>query len=487
MADPVMLSTIVDHLPQGGEQVGPDVEISGVTHDSRLVEAGDLFVAIPGALADGHDFVEMALSRGAAAAIVEHGETAASRVVVPDARAALAWAAAVAYGEPSTRLPVIGVTGTNGKTTVTHLIEQMLVSAGRTSAIVGTVGARIGEQEHSVARTTPEASDLQRLLADMVDAGVDVAAIEVSSHALELHRVDAIQFRVAAFTNLTEDHLDFHGDMASYFATKARLFTPDRTRHAVIWVDDPAGYGLAGSVEVPVTTVGLDKPADVRAIDLVETIDGSRFVVATASGSFPVTLSLPGRFNVHNALIAIGIALELGLDSTAITRGIAAVRTIPGRFEKIRSNEAFAVIVDYAHTPDAIDAAVSSALALTPRRVIAVFGAGGDRDREKRPAMGRAAGRADLAILTSDNPRSEDPLAIMAAVKTGIPEAASVIEEPDRRAAISRALTEAGADDLVLILGKGHETGQEIDGVIHPFDDREVVIDELKALREVAS
>ncbi|MEN8233517.1 MAG: UDP-N-acetylmuramoyl-L-alanyl-D-glutamate--2,6-diaminopimelate ligase [Actinomycetota bacterium] len=487
MAESIMLSVVAERLPNGAERVGPDVPISGVTHDSRMVESGDLFVAIPGEISDGHDFLDMALSKGAAAAIVEHSEAAPSRIVVPDARAALPWAAAVVYGEPSSRIPVIGVTGTNGKTTVTHLVEQMLVAAGRTAAIVGTVGARIGEQARSVARTTPEASDLQRLLADMVVAGVDVAAIEVSSHAIELHRVDAIHFRVAAFTNLTEDHLDFHGDMETYFATKARLFTPDRAEHAVISIDDPAGFGLAGTADLPVTSVGLDKPADITATGLVETIEGSRFVVETATESFPVVLPLPGRFNIQNALVAIGIARELGLTASAIAEGLSSIGEIPGRFERLKAPNEVTVVVDYAHTPDAVEAVVGSARRIATRRVIVVFGAGGDRDRDKRPAMGRAAGQADLAVLTSDNPRSEDPLAIMTAVKAGMSDATSVVEEPDRRAAIAHALREARRGDLVLVLGKGHETGQEVDGVIEPFDDRGVILEELEMIVGEAS
>jgi len=485
MGDAVMLSAIVPHLPQGGQRHGADVQISGVTHDSRSVVPGDLFVAIPGAVVDGHDYVEMALERGASAAIVEHGDTAPNRVVVPDARAALAWAAAVVYGHPSSRLSVVGVTGTNGKTTVTHLVERILMAAGRTSAIVGTVGARIGGEARPMTRTTPEASDLQRLLASMVDAGVSVAAIEVSSHALALHRVDAVRFRVAAFTNLTEDHLDFHGDMGRYFATKARLFAPSRAEHAVLWIDDPAGFGLAETAEIPRTTVGIAKHADVRGTDLIESIDGSRFRAVTPVGEFPVELSLPGRFNVQNALVAVGIALELGIDPEAVRAGLASIGTIPGRFERITAPGGFSVFVDYAHTPDAIEAVVRSARRLESQRLIVVFGAGGDRDREKRPAMGRAAGAADLAILTSDNPRSEDPLAIMAAVRSGAPPGSTFVEEPDRRAAIAHALAEAREGDLVLVLGKGHETGQDVAGVVHPFDDREVVRDLLGRLDEV--
>jgi UDP-N-acetylmuramoyl-L-alanyl-D-glutamate--2,6-diaminopimelate ligase len=487
MTDPVRLSDLVDRLPGGGRLVGADVSVTNVTHDSRSVRTGSLFVAIPGEQHDGHDYVDRAVAAGAAAVVVERDVDVPSRIIVSDARAALPWAAAAVYGDPSQHLPVIGVTGTNGKTTVTHILEQIVVAAGETAAIVGTVGARIGSADHAVARTTPEASDLQQLLSGMVDAGVDVAAIEVSSHALSLHRVDAIRFRVAAFTNLMRDHLDFHGSMEEYFAAKASLFTTDRVEHGVIAIDDEWGRRIAAATEVPVTTVALDRDADVEASSVVESIAGSSFVISTKGRQIPVELPIPGRFNVENALVAAAVAIELGVGDEAIVRGLSTVGRIPGRFEQIESGRGFGVVVDYAHTPDAIEAVVESALRMSEGRVIAIFGAGGNRDQEKRPAMGRAASRADLAILTSDNPRSEDPALIMAAVRSGIPAEVTIIEEPDRRRAIRIALEEAGPGDLVLVLGKGHETGQEIAGAKEPFDDRTVVLDELRAMAQVAS
>jgi len=482
MRDALRLSEIAARLTGGGRVVGADPLITGVTHDSRAVGPGDLFVAIPGAVTDGHDYVERAFASGAASVAVERDLDCPSRIVVPDARAALPWLAAAVYGNPSHHLPVIGVTGTNGKTTVTHLLEQIVIASGRTPGVVGTIGARIGRTEESLARTTPEASDLQRLLAEMVDADVDVAAIEVSSHALSLHRVDAIRFRVAAFTNLMQDHLDFHGDMDRYFAAKASLFTPDRAGHAVISVDDEAGREIAASTAVPTTTVAIDGNADITASFLGESFDGSSFSMDTPTGSFPAHLPIPGRFNVHNALVAGAIALNLGIDAEAVVRGLASVTTIPGRFERVPGDDGPAVVVDYAHTPDAIDAVVTGARRLSTGRVIVIFGAGGDRDREKRPAMGRAAGSADLVILTSDNPRSEDPEVIRASVRSGMEASAVVVEEPDRRRAIRRGLEAAGPDDLVLILGKGHEGGQEIAGRTEPFDDRVVALEELRSL-----
>jgi len=487
MPDPVHLSDVVDRLPGGGRLEGADTTVTAVTHDSRAVGPGTLFVAIPGEQHDGHDYVDRAIAAGAAGVVVEYDVACPSRIVVPDSRAALPWTAAAVYGDPSLRLPVVGVTGTNGKTTVTHMLEQIVVASDRTAAIVGTVGARIGDANRAVARTTPEASDLQRLLSEMVDAGVDVAAIEVSSHALTLHRVDGIRFRVAAFTNLMQDHLDFHGDMEAYWAAKASLFTADRTDSAVIAVDGEAGRRIAAVTDVPVTTVALGREADVRATAITESIDGSSFVITAEGRQIRIELPIPGRFNVENALMSAAIALALGIDDVSIARGLSSVGTIPGRFERIENGTGFGVIVDYAHTPDAIEAVVDSAIRVSQGRVIVVFGAGGDRDQYKRPAMGRAASRADLAILTSDNPRSEDPAAIVAAVRSGIPEEIMIVEEPDRRRAIRAALEAAVSGDLVLVLGKGHETGQDIAGRIEPFDDRAVVLSELRSIAETAS
>jgi UDP-N-acetylmuramoyl-L-alanyl-D-glutamate--2,6-diaminopimelate ligase len=318
----------------------------------------------------------------------------------------------------------------------------------------------------------------------MIDAGVDIAAIEVSSHALSLHRVDAIRFRVAAFTNLMHDHLDFHGDMDHYFAAKASLFTTDRAEHAVIGIDDEAGLQLAATAAVPTTTVAISRDADITASTIEESFDGTSFTIVTASGSFPVHLPIPGRFNVQNALVSGAVALELGIAAEAVARGLASASTIPGRFERIAGGEGPDVVVDYAHTPDAIGAVVAGARRLAGGRVIVIVGAGGDRDREKRRAMGRAAGAADLVILTSDNPRSEDPDAIMASVRSGIDASTVVVEEPNRRRAIRRGLVAAEAGDLVLILGKGHESGQEIAGRVEPFDDRVVALEELGGLPE---
>lgn len=460
------------------------VEVSDVTHDSRYAGPGVLFVAVRGFTVDGHDFVSTVAAAGAPAVCVEdegarHGLPA---IVVDDTRAALGGLASAVHGRPSENLRLVGVTGTNGKTTVTHLIESIADAAGLPHAIVGTVGARIGGEPVPVARTTPEATDFQRLLARMVAAGVDVAAVEVSSHALALGRVAATRFTVAAFTNLSRDHLDFHGDMESYLAAKASLF--EQTDAAVVWVDDPAGATIADRLTIPVTRAGIEQHADVAASDVEVGFDGSHFTARGRTGSGRIYLPLAGRFNIANALVAAGCAEVLGVGWQDIVAGIAAVPPVPGRFELVPTDGEFTVVVDYAHTPDGVVAAVAAARDILggDGRVIAVVGAGGDRDREKRPLMGAAAAAADVAVLTSDNPRSEDPAEILGAVAAGARGSAVVIEEVDRRRAIRKAFEEARPGDAVLILGKGHEPGQDFGSRVVPFDDRVVAREEAAAL-----
>jgi len=459
------------------------VPITDVTHDSRSAGPGVLFTAIRGFTADGHDYVPAAIAAGCPAVCVEDAGLvgATPAIVVADTRRALGSLAAEVHHRPSDHLRVVGVTGTNGKTTVTHLVESIAAAAGVPHGIVGTVGARIGGRPVPVARTTPEASDFQRLLASMVDEGVDVAAVEVSSHALSLGRVAATRFEVAAFTNLSPDHLDFHGDMESYFEAKASLF--DQAGRAVVWIDDPAGRRLAESIDVPVTTVAMDG-ADVGARRVSTTFAGSTFHVDGPGGGADVTLPLAGRFNVANALVAAGIAAALGIAWDSIAAGIAAVPPVPGRFELVATGREFTVVVDYAHTPDGIRAAVAAAREILAGtgRVIVVVGAGGDRDRAKRPLMGHAAAQADVAVLTTDNPRTESPDAILAEVAAGASGPALVKQVVDRRAAIRVALEEAAPGDAVLVLGKGHEQGQDFGSVVHPFDDRMVAAEEAAAL-----
>ncbi|MDR9450173.1 MAG: UDP-N-acetylmuramoyl-L-alanyl-D-glutamate--2,6-diaminopimelate ligase [Acidimicrobiia bacterium] len=486
MPPEVVLSQLAEAVE--GKLVGEGhTPIGDVTHDSRQAGPGVLFVAVRGLTSDGHDYVTQAVANGAAALCVEERQdTTLPQLIVPDTRAALPALAATVHLHPSRRLRTVGVTGTNGKTTVVYLLESIATAAGLRSAIVGTIGARIAGRDIPIGRTTPEATDLQRLLAEMVERKVDLAAVEVSSHALALHRVDQVFFAVSAFTNLTQDHLDFHRNMDDYFAAKASLFQRERSERAVIWIDDPYGSRLADEVSIPVTRVGMGSEADIRAASIEVTPTGSRFELIVQDGSRLIELPLGGAFNVENALVAAACAHELGVNLDDIELGLRNVAQIPGRFEKIDAGQPFAVIIDYAHTPEGITAVVTAARSVSRGRLIVVVGAGGDRDRLKRPLMGRAAARADFAIITSDNPRSEDPLAIIAEVVAGAGSGATPQIVPDRRSAIRTALRMAAADDVVLILGKGHEQGQEISGKFEPFDDRVVAGEELTNL-EVAT
>jgi UDP-N-acetylmuramoyl-L-alanyl-D-glutamate--2,6-diaminopimelate ligase len=464
----------------GGRVVGdPETPIDDVVHDSRSARPGALFVAVRGFTVDGHRFVPDALAAGAAVC-VEEEPPAGPALVVGDTRAVLGVLAAEVHGRPSEQMAVVGVTGTNGKTTVTHMIESIALTAGLTAGLVGTVGARIAGIPIPLERTTPEASDFQRLLAGMAAAGVHIAAVEVSSHALALGRVTGTRFRVAAFTNLSQDHLDFHGTMQDYEAVKASLFVPGFADRAVVWVDDPAGARLASGTSLPVTRAGLGPDAEVGAEDLDLRADGSSFTLRVAGGTAPVHLSIGGDFNVANAVLAAGCAAVLGIDVDTIAAGLRRVAIVPGRFEAVDVGGDVAVIVDYAHTPGGIGAVVENARRLAGGgRVIVVVGAGGERDRAKRPHMGRAAARADLAVLTSDNPRSEDPEAILDEVAAGAAAGPGrVVREADRRRAIRIALDEARPGDIVLVLGKGHEQGQEFADRTIPFDDRAVVREE---------
>ena len=474
------LSFVAASVPDAQVRDVADVLVAGATLDSRRVTPDSLFFCVPGASVDGHAFAAAALRAGAAALVVERWlEIEAPQVLVPSARAALGPMSAVLYGDPSAELLIVGVTGTNGKTTIVHLLESILRRAGHRTGAIGTIGARIDGTPVALERTTPEAPDLLALLRRMRDAGVTAVAMEVSSHALAQRRVDGTRFDVAAFTNLSQDHLDFHPSMEAYFEAKASLFRPQHVEHAVLNVDDPWGRRLL-EVAVPRTTYGLAEGADVRATDVRAEVSGSTFVVDGRR----YTTALRGSFNVSNALAAVACASVLGVADDAIERGIAAVTDVPGRMEPIGSGSGPLVMVDYAHTPDSIRSVLAAARPLTAGRVIVVFGCGGDRDRAKRSPMGRAATQgADLTVVTSDNPRSEDPLAIIAEVERGAVQGGGrYVVEPDRRAAIRLALSEAAEDDVVVIAGKGHETVQELGAVRIPFDDRQVAREELEAL-----
>jgi len=471
MPEPVSLHELAGLV--GGEVTG-EATITDVSHDSRTVTPGCLFAAVPGFVSDGHDFLEAAVEAGAVAVCVSDSTRCPDgipAVVVDDVRAVLGPLAAAVHGDPSRRIRLVGITGTNGKTTVSHLVESIASAAGLQQAIIGTVGARINGTPFPVVRTTPEATDFQRLLATMVELGVDVAAVEVSSHALALGRVDATRFRIGAFTNLSQDHLDFHDDMDEYFAAKRTLF--DRCETAVVWIDDPAGRIIAGEATVPVLGVGFDQDADIRGDVVTMGLDGSTFEASGPGGGARIHVPLPGRFNMANSLIAAGIANALGVPWDTIADGIGRAAPIPGRFEIVETSQPATVVVDYAHTPEGITAVVDAARELVGSgRVIAVAGAAGDRDRAKRPLMGAAAATADVAVITSDNPRSEDPHSIVQEVVAGAgPDA---VVEVDRRQAIATAVDMANPGDVVLILGKGHEQTQEIGGEFIPFDDRVV-------------
>ena len=446
-----------------------DVEISDLAYDSRAVRPGTLFFCVPGFTSDGHDYAPTAVEHGAAALVVERPlHLGVPEVQVPDARAAMAPAAAAFHGDPTRALDVVGVTGTNGKTTTAFLVRALLEADGRQTGLLGTVTSIVGGEERAVVRTTPEAFDLQRDFAAMRDGGDVACAMEVSSHALELHRADAIHWAVAIFTNLTQDHLDFHPTMEDYFAAKRRLFEAG-PRAAVVNVDDPYGRRLAE--ELPdALTFGVESPdAAVRATDVAFGLTGSTFTVEGRTVGTP----LPGRFNVLNALGALAAARALGVADNTSIAALAGAGRVPGRFEPVEAGQPFAVLVDYAHTPDSLENVLRAAREIAQRRVIVVFGAGGDRDRGKRPLMGRAARTlADLVVVTSDNPRSEDPEAIIAEITEGTGSGPGVEAMVDRRAAIGHAVALAQEGDVVVIAGKGHEQGQEFAGGRKiPFDD----------------
>jgi UDP-N-acetylmuramoyl-L-alanyl-D-glutamate--2,6-diaminopimelate ligase len=462
---------------------GPAVEIGGLAYDNRAVRPGTLFFCVPGFTRDGHDFAPDAVERGAAALVVTRPlELGVPEVRVGDVREAMAVAAARFYGDPTARLAVVGVTGTNGKTTTAFLVRSLLEAAGRQTGLLGTVTAMVAGEERPTVRTTPEAIDLQRTFREMLDGGDVACAMEISSHALELRRAEGIHVAVAIFTNLTQDHLDFHPDMEAYFHAKRRLFASPLTDVRVLNVDDPCGRRLADEFPGSVT-FAIDAPADYRATDLESGFTGTDGTFATPDGAFRVHVPLPGRFNVLNALGAWAAARALGAPPEGLVEALAVAGRVPGRFEPVAEGQPFAVLVDYAHTPDSLENVLRAARELADGRVIAVFGAGGDRDRGKRPLMGQIAARlADICLVTSDNPRSEDPEAIIAEILAGTGDAPHVEHDADRRASIRRAVSLARAGDVIVIAGKGHEQGQEFEGGRkEPFDDVTVAREALGA------
>ncbi|MGI8573816.1 MAG: UDP-N-acetylmuramoyl-L-alanyl-D-glutamate--2,6-diaminopimelate ligase [Egibacteraceae bacterium] len=459
------------------------VALRDVTHDSRAAGPGVLYACRPGLRADGHDFAPEAVAAGSPALLVERElPLPVPQLMVDSVADQLGHVAAAVHGRPSQRLVLCGITGTNGKTTSAYLLEAALRAAGYRTGLIGTVETRIGSERVAGIRTTPESTDLQRLLRRMLDAGVTAGAMEVSSHGLALGRINGTRFRVAAFTNLTQDHLDFHADLAEYFAAKARLFTAELTEQAVCNVDDSHGRELAGRITVPVVTVSAagEAAADVRATDVDAGPDGSMFTAWLAGRRLRMRTRLPGHFNVSNALLTLAVADAAGIDAEAAATGIGELDGVPGRMERIDAGQSFTVLVDYAHTPDSVENVLRAARALSRGRLLVVLGCGGDRDRQKRPFMGHHAVRyADRAIFTNDNPRSEEPTVILDAMVEGartVPDAHWTVE-PDRRAAIALALDTVRPDDVVVIAGKGHEPYQELATGTVPFDDREVARD----------
>lgn len=485
----------------------PGTPVRGIACHTRDVAPGTLFFCVPGATRDGHDLAASAIAAGATVVVCERDlDVAVTRLVVPSVRAAMPVIAARFYGHPSRELTVVGITGTNGKTTTAHLTAAVLEAAGLPTGILGTVGTRVGGEALPGTLTTPEAPDLQALLRRMVTAGDRACAMEVSSHALVFGRAAGIEYAVAAFTNLTREHLDFHRDIDDYFAAKRLLFFPPdgpRPGTAVVGLGDAWGARLAAEcgpvygedlwtfavadgdgaaagrdARAPGPAGGV-RVADATATDLELGADGSAFTLRAPRAGVKIRVESPlaARFNVENALTAATIALALGLPAEAVRAGLARARGVPGRFEAVRAGQPFTVLIDYSHTPASLDNALRAARAVADRRVLAVFGCGGDRDRGKRPLMGEIGARlADRSFLTSDNPRSEDPGAIIAEIVAGVPDGlrGRVTVEADRRAAIGLALRDAAAGDVVVIAGKGHEKGQQIGGRRLPFDDREV-------------
>jgi UDP-N-acetylmuramoyl-L-alanyl-D-glutamate--2,6-diaminopimelate ligase len=470
---PRPLIGLLDALP-GLSVIGDltEVLVSGCTHDSRAVRPGDLYAALAGEHVHGAAFAAQAVAAGAVAVLTDPvGAALVSGVpvlVAEHPREVLGRISSWVHGHPSSALTVLGITGTNGKTTTAFFLEAGLRAAGRETGLLGTVLTRIGDVEVTSERTTPESTDLHALFALMRERGVSAVAMEVSSHALAYGRVDGVRFDTSVFTNLSQDHLDFHATMEDYFAAKAQLFTPERSARAVI-SDDEAGRRLLADPSIPLQSYGTH--GDWRAEDVVLRNDGSTFTLVGPGTSVAASVRLPGAFNVSNALAALACLVTAGIPVEAAVRGVAGLASVPGRMERVDAGQPFAALVDYAHTPDAVVTLLRSVRAVTTGRLIVVLGCGGDRDRGKRPLMGQAAVEgADLAVLTSDNPRSEDPLAILADMAQP-----GAVVEPDRRAAIAYAVGQAGPGDTVVVAGKGHERGQEVAGVITPFDDREVL------------
>lgn len=477
-----------------------NVPVTAITDDSRAVGAGSVFVAVKGEQVDGHQFFPAAMKAGMAAVVMQQptGDMSIPFARVADSRKALGLLGSRFYGEPSSQIRMIGVTGTNGKTTTTYVCKTLLEALGEQVGLIGTVAYQIGKETIPASHTTPGALELQQLLAKMVAGGCTTAVMEVSSHALAQDRTSGCEYDVAVFSNLTQDHLDFHKTMDEYFQAKLRLFT-DLTgtkkpnKRAIVNSDDPYGVRIKALCPAPVWTYALKAKADLRAEDVRLSLEGTIFTAATPAGSFPIESHLVGEHNVYNLLAAVGVALHEGATPDQVRQAVTQVTNVPGRFERVMAGQRFTVVVDYAHTEDALVRLLTAAQALKAGRIITVFGCGGDRDRGKRPKMGRAAVQySDVVILTSDNPRTEDPLSILQEVEVGVTDAlrqrphVQYRKVADRREAIGAAVREARPGDMVLIAGKGHEDYQIIGTKKFHFDDREVAREAIEQLRTCA-
>lgn len=468
-----------------------DDEVSGIAYRSDRVQPGDAFFCVVGMTSDGHSFAQDAIDRGAKVLVVERkvylaDATDVTEIVVKDTRKAMAAAAANFYDHPSKDLALVGITGTNGKTTTTYLVEHIAQVAGKRTGVIGTVGIRIGDAAEKSAHTTPESPDLQQLFARMRDARCDVVAMEVSSHALDLDRTWGTQFAVTAFSNLTQDHLDYHHTFEAYFEAKARLFSKDYPAKRVICIDDKWGKELlrrSSVAEDSVVTTGFDASAQIHPVDVRYAPTHTAVTLDVRGSRYAFDYPLVGKFNVENVMLAFGIGLQLGFSADVIVEALEEAPQIPGRLERVSAPNTggVSVFVDYAHTPDALEKALASIMALTPGRTVCVFGCGGDRDASKRPIMGRAALAADHAVVTSDNPRTEDPQAIIDDIVSGMGSGEGRFDvEADRRSAIALAIAQAKAGDSILIAGKGHEDYQLVGDQVLSFDDSIVAAEELR-------
>ena len=462
---------------------GEDTDIVSIEYDSRKVKKGSLFCCIVGSLFDGHTFAEGAIANGATALLVEKVlPFAVPQLVVKNARKAMAEISAAFFGYPQREMMMLGVTGTNGKTTTTYMVKAIAEQAGKKVGVIGTIRNLIGNESIHTDRTTPESVDLFRILRMMADAHVDLVVMETSSHALEQYRVHGIKFDVGLFTNLTQDHLDYHKSFDNYLAAKKTLFL--NSKKAVVNVDDPYSSRIMEGLTIPILTFGVRDRADISATDIDITTDGVRFDLHTPEGEVLMNLAIPGLFSVFNAMGAAGMALAVGMKLSAIKAGLESLTSVSGRLEPVKTNRGFSVFVDYAHTPDALENVLKTVQQFAKGRVICVFGCGGDRDRAKRPIMGEIAGRfSEFTVITSDNPRTEDPMAIIDSIEEGVKRSGTkytVIE--NRKEAIRYALSAAQTDDVIMIAGKGHENYQEINGTKYHFDDKEIVEELLSEL-----